>query len=67
MIFLASMELCVDALHALYSSKRLQLNSAKSEIIWFGIRASLKHIQSADLSLHVGATSITPFDVVRDL
>ena len=48
-------------------SKRLQQNPSKSEIIWFGIRATLKHLQNIDLRLHVGAYSIASSEVVRDL
>ena len=53
-------------LHVWCSSNQLQLNSSKSEIIWFGTRATLKHLQNTDLRLHVGAYSIAPSEVVRD-
>ena len=49
------------------TSKRLQLNPAKSEIIWFGSRTSLHRLQGVDLSLHIGAGIIAPLSVVRDL
>ena len=39
----------------------------QSEIIWFGTRATLKHLHNTDLRLHVGADSIAPSEVVRDL
>ena len=48
-------------------SKRLQLNTTKLEIIWFGSRTSLHRLQGVDLSLHIGADIIAPFIVVRDL
>ena len=54
-------------MHVWCSSKRLQLNPSKSEIIWFGTRATLQHLQNTDLSLHVAADSIAPSEVVRDL
>ena len=45
----------------------VQLNLSKSEIIWFGTRATLKHLQNTDLHLHVEIDSIAPSDVVCDL
>ena len=64
---IANIEKCVEAVHVWCSSKRLQLNPSKSEIIWFGTHATLKHLQNTDLHLHVGADSIAPSEVVRDL
>ena len=59
--------MCVEAVHVWCSCKRLQLNPSKSEIIWFGTRATLKHLQNTDQRLHVGADFIAPSEVVRDL
>ena len=61
------MEHCVDAVHAWCSAKRLQLNPSKSEIIWFGTRATFKRLENTNLSLHVGTDTVTPSYVVRDL
>ena len=61
------MEKCVEAVHVCCSSKRLQLNPSKSKIIWFGTRATLKHLQNTDLRLHVGADTIAPSEMVLDL
>ena len=44
-----------------------ELNPTKTEIIWFGTRASLKRLQHTNLSLHVGADAIKPPSVIRDL
>ena len=55
---LLNMTHCIDAVHTLYSSKRLRLNPTKSEIIWLGTRACLKRLQHTDLSLHVGTVAI---------
>ena len=41
----ANIERCVASVHGWCSSKRLQLNPTKSEIIWFGTRTSLRHLQ----------------------
>ena len=38
-----------------------------SEVVWFGTPATLKHLQKTDLRLSVGADSIEPSEVVRDL
>jgi len=46
---------------------RLQLNSSKTEVIWFGTKASLKKMENMDLALHVGNDVIKPTSVVRDL
>ena len=62
-----NIEKCIEAVHVWCSSKRLQLNPSKFEIIWFGTRATLNHLQNTDLGLHVGADSIASSEVVRDL
>ena len=61
------MEHCIDAVHAWFSAKRLQLNPSKCEIIWFGTQATLKRLESTNLSLHVGTDMVTPSNVVHDL
>ena len=57
----------MDAVHKWCVSNHFQLNPSKTEVICFGTNAKLKEIQSADLSLHAGADTITPIDAVRDL
>lgn len=49
------------------ASRRLQLNTSKTEVIWFGSRASLAKINSRDCTVQVGSESIKPSTVVRDL
>ena len=49
------------------SSRRLQLNPEKTELIWFGSAANLSRLQKASLDIHVGQVTIKPVDVVRDL
>ena len=58
---------CVSAIGNWCASRRLQLNPSKTELIWFGSRASLRKIAANDLSLRVGGDVIIPVDVVRDL
>ena len=62
-----TMDNCVDDVHKWCASKRVQLTSPKIEVIWFGINANLKKLQSVDLSLLVGADTIAPVDAVHDL
>ena len=56
----------VEAIHEC-RSRRLQLNPAKTELIWFGSKASLKKTVHFDLNLYIRADIIKPVGVVRDL
>ena len=58
---------CVESKHEWCRSRRLQLNPAKTERIWFGSKASLKKTDHLDLNLYIGADVIKPVGVVRDL
>jgi len=49
------------------SSRRLQLNASKTELIWFGSRFSLKKLTEDDLTLQFDSGSIHPVSIVRDL
>jgi len=49
------------------ASRRLQLNSDKTEAIWFGSRAYIDKLSSQDLTLTIGETTINTTDVVRNL
>ena len=60
------MEHCIDAVHSWFSLKRLQLNPTKTEIMWFGTRASLKRLQHTAISVHVGTAAIKSTGVVRN-
>ena len=64
---ISNMEHSIDALHTWYSSKRVQLNSTMSDIIWLGTRASLKRLKQTDLSLDVGTVVIKRTSVLRVL
>ena len=46
---------------------RLQLNAAKTELIYFGSRQMLEKISDSDLTLDTGTTVIRPVKSVRDL
>ena len=58
---------CVVAVGEWCSSRRLQLNTDKTEQIWFGSRTNIKRIQQEDTSLPIGSTIIIPVHSVRNL
>ena len=58
---------CIEATQEWCKSRRLQLNPAKTELIWFGSKANLKKMADLDLNLYIGADVIKPISVVRDL
>ena len=49
------------------ASRRLQLNADKTDAVWIASRASLNKVKSQDSSLVMGAETVTPVDVVRNL
>ena len=56
---------CIHDISSWCSSRRLQLNGEKTELIWFGSRHTFNH---EDLTLQLGSTVIEPaVSVVCDL
>ena len=49
------------------SSRRLQLNEIKTQLIWFGAKYILGKVPESELSLTVGSATIQPLRSVRDL
>jgi len=49
------------------ASYRLQLNAAKTELLWFGSRANLQKISGMELGFSVGSDYISPSTVIRNL
>jgi hypothetical protein len=49
------------------ASRRLQLNSAKSDLIWFGSKSNLNKLSGCDLTVGIGTDVVSPKNVVRDL
>jgi hypothetical protein len=49
------------------SSRGLQLNTTKTELIWFGSSSNLRSLSPDDAKIIVGGTTIEPVGVVRDL
>ena len=64
---MTNIERCVESVHVWCTSKLLQLNPTKSEIIWFGSRTSLHRLHDVDLRLHIDTDIIAPLFVIRDL
>jgi Reverse transcriptase (RNA-dependent DNA polymerase) len=58
---------CMEAIHTWCSSRRLQLNPSKTEVIWFGTKSTLKKIENKNLTLHIGNDVIVAASRVRDL
>lgn len=48
-------------------SRGLQLNDAKTKLIWFGIRTSFRRLSSADRTLTIDSVDVQQNDVVLDL
>jgi hypothetical protein len=49
------------------ASRRLQMNSDKTEIVWFGSRAQLAKLAVHDCSLQIGAETVQPASAARVL
>jgi len=61
------LERCIRDITSWCASRRLQLNAAKTELIWLGSRQLLEKISDSDLTLDTGTTVIRPVKSVRDL
>ena len=58
---------CVSEVAKWCTSRRLQPNDDKTEMIWFGCRSNLAKLQCINLSLQVGTSNIQPSSIIRDL
>jgi hypothetical protein len=58
---------CISDVRDWCSSRRLQLNASKTELVWFGSRCNLNKLSNTDLTVTVGTEVIQPVSVVRDL
>ena len=58
---------CINDLAQSLAAHRLQLNSSKTELIWFGTHSSLSKIPSEHRWLSVGSSVVQSRDVVRNL
>jgi len=64
---LSRLSACVNDLNSLYSSRRLQLTPATTELIWFGFRSNLAMISAEYRSLTVASSSTHCAHNVRNL
>src|SRR6218665_1534449 len=58
---------CIAAVSNWCASKRLQLNTKKTEVLWFGSAANLRQVTRADRCLTIGPDVVEPVEVVRAL
>ena len=58
---------CFSDAAAWCASRRLQLNSDKSDVIWFASRANLSRLLSHELSVNCDSHTVQPSRSVRDL
>ena len=63
----ATLQSCTLDLGDWCSSRRLQLNETKTELIWFGSKKILGKVPERELNLTVGSNIIQPVKSVRDL
>jgi len=57
----------VTAVNDWCASKRLQLNTNKTEMMWFGSATNLSKLSAAERLIKIGPDTILPSAVVRDL
>jgi len=63
----ATLQSCITDVGDWCSSRRLQLNETKTELIWFGCKKILGKVPESELNLTVGSNIIQAVKSVRDL
>jgi hypothetical protein len=58
---------CVSSIHQWCASRRLQLNTDKSELIWFASATNLEHLHDYKSSIQFDGVELQPSETVRDL
>src|SRR6218665_3617202 len=58
---------CIAAVSSWCASKRLQLNTKKTEVLWFGSATTLRQVTRANRCLTIGPDVVEPVEFVRDL
>ena len=58
---------CVASIGTYCDSRHLQLNSTKTEVMWFGTAANLQKMEVKDRRLPVRGVMVEPVEVVRNL
>ena len=59
------LQACIDDIRSWCRSRRLRLNPAKTELIWFGSRTNLRKMYTENLALQVDEDTIHPVNTVR--
>ena len=62
-----TLERCISDIASWCASRRLQLNAAKTELIWFGFLQMPEKLTDSDLTLDTGTTVIRPLKSIHDL
>jgi len=63
----AGLGACVKSVNNWCTSKHLQLNTKKTEVMWFGSATNLRKILSMNKNILLGSDILSPSPVVRDL
>jgi len=63
----STLQHCICDVRSWCSSRRLRLNTDKTELIWFGSRYILEKVSGSDLTLQLDSDILKPVDVVHDL
>ena len=58
---------CISDVRSWCSSRRLQLNTDKTQLIWFASRQIMEKVSGSNLTLQLDSGILKPDDVVRDL
>jgi hypothetical protein len=58
---------CMSAVNDWCTSKRLQLNTMKTEVMWYGSRTNLSKLSHDDKLIKIGSETLQPTHLVRDL
>ena len=61
------LKICILAIQDWCSSRCLQLNPYKTEVIWFGSKNNLMKLQKEEIALKIGSVVINPSNFARDL
>jgi len=63
----STLQHCISDVRSWCLSRRLQLNTDKTELIWFSSRQILEKVPGSDLTLQLDSGILKPVEVVRDL
>ena len=58
---------CVSSVNDWCTSKRLQLNTMKTEVLWYGSATNLSKLSPGSMLIHIGPDTLQPTNQVRDL